>query len=379
MVSLKNKSFGKKVFAIFCNEHFEDLVQEEIQYICGLDSSSDAGLVFFEGHLDDVVKYTYLTQSAKKVLMLLSKFKFEDDNDLLSKIRSLDFSMIDGSFVVRCNKRSLEKPIGSEIHRQLENPKVDVSSPDYPIYIDICGNKALVGIELSSLDLSKRTYKIFSHPSSIKGTLGYYLMKISGYDGKGTFLDPCAGSGTICIEAGYFTTKFSPRFFDKSNLFSSKVFEEIDKEQILCKIDDAFASKKNQANLKKIDIRAYDIDLQAVNATKKNLKIGGIEKFVSVAKGDIDWLETKFEENSVDYIVSNPPAYTKTNTKKADKFFDKFFYQTEYILSKKGKIVLLLNSERPLDLAKKYKLTATLERKFELGDSMRYIYSFKKV
>ena len=367
-------------FCIVCNENFEDLVAEELKRICKKTSTMGNGFVFFQGTLEDVMRYIYLTQSSKKVLLSLMVFKYKDEFKLLKDIETLNddfFSFIDGSFSIRSNLHHIERDVGSAIYKKLSNPVVEMSNPDYPMNIHISENSAVLGIELSEGDLSKRTYKIFSHPSSIKGTLAYFLVAISGYNGKGLFLDPCCGSGTICAEAGYLASGMSLRYFDKSKILSSKMFEGIDTSHFFKKLDDEVKSKKDNLS-KKTEIRAYDIDLQSVNATKKNLKIGGIEKFVSVAKGDIDWLETKFKENSVDYVVSNPSAYTKTNTKKSDKFFDIFFYQTEFILSKKGKIVLLLNSERPLEFAKKYKLIPKLEKKLGLGDAEKYIYSFTK-
>ncbi len=367
-------------FSIICNEDFEELVADELKKICKKKSELSDGVISFKGKLEDALRYIYLAQSSKKVLLKLFEFKYTSETKLLKNIEALenkDFSVINGSFSVRSNLYHLEKSVGSIIYNKLENPVVEMSNPDYPVYLQVSKSSAILGIELSEGDLSKRTYKIFSHPSSIKGTLAYFLVAISGYNGKGLFLDPCCGSGTICAEAAYLASGMSLRYFDKSKIISSKVFDEIDTSKIFKKHDDEIKSRKENLS-KKTEIRAYDIDLQSVNAAKKNLKIGGIEKFVSVAKGDIDWLETKFKENSVDYIVSNPSAYTKTNTKKSDKFFDIFFYQTEFILSKKGEIVLLLNSERPLEFAKKYKLIPKLEKKINLGDAEKYIYSFTK-
>ena len=366
-------------FCIICNEGFEDLVSKELKNICNISSKIERGIVLFKGNLEDVVKFCYKTQSAKKVLKLISKFIIEDDTALFNEISKIDFSFIDGSFLVRSNKHSLEKEIGALIYKKIKNPNVSLKNPDYVIYVNYLNNnektEISLGIDLCAIDLSKRSYKIFTHPSSIKGTLAYFLVALSGYKGKGLFLDPCSGAGTISTEAGFIASKISPRYFDKSDIFYLNQFKDVNLKELLSKIDDEIISKEDS---KLIDIRNYDVDLQAVNAVKKNLKIAGIEKYIFSAKGDIDWLETKFDENSVDFIVSNPPSYTSTNQKKNDKFYERFFYQTEFVLSKKGKIILLLNSKRPIEFATKYKLKSNLERQFQLGDKEMYVFSFKK-
>ncbi|MFW5852665.1 MAG: methyltransferase [Nanoarchaeota archaeon] len=378
---MKNK---KMKFAVKCIKDFEEIAAKEAKDLISVSPELGESYIFFDATIEKIAKYVYLAQSPRIVLNLLMKSderksEGNSEKEIMSKIEKSDFSFIDGSFAVRCSKHSLEREIGSLIYKQLDKPIVSMESPDYPLYLDILDRSYVLGINITDMELDKRGYKIFSHPSSIKGTLGYSLVAISGYKGKGLFLDPCAGSGTICAEAAYSATKFPIRFFEKEKLFSSKFFtkfldEDSSEDQYLNKLE-----KTKNIDPKSINIRAYDVDLQSVNAMKKNFKIGGIENNISVGRGDIDWLETKFKENSVDFIVTNPPSYTKFTEKKIDKFYNKFFYQTEFILSKEGKMVILTNSLKPIEIAKKYKLDGNIEKTSSKGDMKRNIISFRKI
>lgn len=378
-------------FCAICNEGFEDLVADEMKRRSDSISVTKEGrsYVMFECDPEEAIRFAYVTQSAKKILRLLSLYSVKEKTEIVQNAEDIDFSSIDGSFCVRCSEKSHEKALGSVVHSKLENPVVDMSAPENLIYFHKSSSASdatsdvVVGVDMTAQDLSKRGYKIFSHPSSIKGTLAYFMVALSGYSGEGVFLDPCSGSGTICAEAAYLVTGISIRFFEKDSFgrpmslgkgWSGRGWKEVLEEYDRSVMTDKSSSGKSAGP----SIFSYDVDLQAVNSAKKNLKIGGIDSYVSVARGDIDWLETKFEESSVDFVVSNPPHYSKHNMKKNDKFFDKFFYQVEYVLSEKGKVVILTNSERPIEISARYGFTGVIERRFQLGSSEHLIISFTK-
>ena len=61
----------------------------------------------------------------------------------------------------------------------------------------------------------------------------------------------------------------------------------------------------------------------------------------------------KIKKGQIDKIITNPPALSKNkNPKDVEKLYNEFFYQAEFVLNKKGKIVLITN-ENSLELLKK--------------------------
>lgn len=365
-------------FVAICNAEFEDICAEEIKTIIPKAKKiiTKKELVFFECTKEEVALLIYRTQGIKRILKVIVETEKIKEKEIISSVKKGDFSEITGSFASRAQNTSLERTIGAAIFDILENPKVDLKHPDFEIYTHKTDIKTITGIDLSG-DLSKRSYKIFPHSESVKGTLAYFLVWLSGYSGKNIFLDPCSGSGTLCTEAALFASGLSPRYYDKHDLFQTAFFSSIDVKSII-KDYDQKSKKLEKSHKKTIKIQGYDIHLPAVNAMKKNFKIAGVDQYISSGRGDIDWLETKFKENSVDHIACNPPLYAKHNEKRNDKFYDILFYQCEFIMTKKGRLVVLTNNPKIDSFAKKYKLKLLEQREFLLGTAKRYIFVFGK-
>lgn len=366
---MKKMSEEEKEYAIICNSGFEDIAALEVKDITGAKTNIRESCVLFSTSEEKAIEYCYNAQAPKKILLVLGKGR-----NAMQVAESIDTAAIKGSFALRSNKKNSEREIAEIIYNKLDDPKVNLDNPDCLLYLHQEKSNALIGIDVTQTDLSKRSYKIFSHPTSLKGTLAYYLVKMSLMNNKprkGVFLDPCAGSGTIVAEAAFLSSGLSPRFFDKEELFSKHFDDEL-VTKITKKLDEKIEKKLP------CEIRAYDVDLQSVNAMKKNFKIGGVENYIQAAKGDIDWLDTKFEKESVDWIVSQPPQYNKFNEKSMDKFYDKFFYQTEFVLRKKGVITIISNSEKPIEHATKYKLNLKKRKSFKIGAHEKHIFEFGK-
>jgi len=76
--------------------------------------------------------------------------------------------------------------------------------------------------------------------------------------------------------------------------------------------------------------------------------IAAINKDIEFSRADLEWLDTRFDKNEIDLIVTKP-MFSKYDLKRTKKTYDEFFYATKYILSDKGKIVLI---SRTIDLLK---------------------------
>ena len=220
--------------------------------------------------------------------------------------------------------------------------------------------------------LIKRSYKIFNHPSALRGTIGYALVRIAGYKEKEKMLDPFSGSGVIPIEAGLYVSGFPVNYFNKDK-FSFLRFLKIDFDKFFEKIDKDIKSKKYK-------IFGYDKQLMYVTSSKKNAKIGGVNKFVNFSRVEIEWLDTKVDKESVDRIVTQPLQLGKhVNVKDIEKLYNEFFHQAEFVLNKKGKIVLISRqSEMLKKYAEKYKFKLKEERDVWSGKQVLRVMAFIK-
>ena len=181
------------------------------------------------------------------------------------------------------------------------------------------------------------------------------MLRIADYKKDEILLDPFTGSGTIPIEAALFSSNISVNHFRKDRFAFSKLkcFNDMDFDDFFNKID------KTKTIAKKPMINAFDAQFRYVDATKKNAKIANVDKIINFSRMEIEWLETKTDENSIDKIVTNPPAISKhTNPKDIEKLYNEFFYQVEFILKKKGKIAVIARSHEELKkAATKYKFS----------------------
>jgi 23S rRNA G2445 N2-methylase RlmL len=133
--------------------------------------------------------------------------------------------------------------------------------------------------------------------------------------------------------------------------------------------------KKIKPRLKKSKVYGFDSQLRYLKAAQKNCKLAGVE--VNLSKADVEWLDTKFEKNSVDLIVSDPPRMSKhKDIKKLNKVYNELFYQADYILKKKGKVVLLVKDDTIIEAAEKHKFKIDKSSLLNQGKDIFKIISF---
>ena len=344
-------------------------------------------------------KLAYLGQSFSHVIELIDHFNLESFEEL-NQISKLDFKELNKkTFRVTClrigeqsfSSKDVEPRVGEIILETIEKnnknskeqieTKVDLNSPDVEVFVYIYNNKCYSGYNYANLDLSKRDYRVYSHPKSIKGTLAYILLKIAEYDGKQILMDSFAHSGEIAIEAAFIKSKFPINYFRKEKFgkfIDRNYLEKLDKERI--KEDVKRKSKSNNeendyeldANQPKREINiksqktiyAFDNQLSNVKATKQNSIIAGIKDYIDTSKIDAEWLDVKMKENSIEVIVTNPEVPHRANHRDIKKKYEEFFYNSEYVLKKEGKIYAISNKLfRETATQKYFKLIRTITLK----------------
>ncbi len=366
------------------NEGFEDVCSLEITELCSSDKDlkleQKNGIVIFETTKKNVMRVAYKTQASRRVLVYLGEFEFSDIEDFKtkSKVDYSKFFTFDKTFAVKAVKSKANSDLPSQdIERSIGHNvpcAVNLKNPDILIIANVVGNKCHYGIDVAGFDASKRYYKLFAPATSIKGNLAYFLVRRAGYSGSGVLLDPMAGAGTIPIEAAFMESKLSLNYykkndfkFNKLELFADEIegfFREVDSERI--------------KPVKKANILGYDNHLSAVNSIKKNSKIAGVSKFVSFGRGEVDWIDTKFKDEQVSHIVTNPPSFNRFNTNNIVKLYEQLFHRTRRILSEDGVMVILTNSKKPLDLLEEHGFVLDGEWTFFMGSNEKFIFRLLK-
>ncbi len=278
------------------NKGIEDICALEIKELIKADSKIKKGFVTFEAKEKDIVKLIYLGRSITKVILV-------DDLDKWVKGKT---------FAVRGNKE-LQKKIADKI----KEGKVNLSNPDVIIYAIDSKN---YGIDLCGEDLSKRDYRIFLGPESLKGNVAYSLLRIAKFDKNKKLLDCFCRSGIIPIEAALYAKNKSVHFYSKDKFLFLNHWPRYDKyiEQL--------DSKSSEASF---DIYSSDTSMNHLNAAKKNAKIAGVNKFIKFSRVDLKDIDLKYKD--IDCLITIP-----------SKNSEQFFKQAKEVLSKKGKLVLIM-------------------------------------
>src|SRR3989338_5571421 len=348
---MQMKKKEMKGFAI-THRGAEEICTEEIAELLGIKNSEieilKTFIIFPIKTYEDLFLLCYKAQSAINISLYLDNFIYNTEEEILSRIqhtglqhtglelfKKIKTFKVEAIKIGSCNIRSqeLEKNAGEEILKKLE-AGVSLTNPDITFLIHLFENNCLLGIDFTGFDLSKRDYKIFANKEAVKGTIAYTALRFADYMKEDYLLDVFLGDGVIPIEAAFYATNFPVNHFRKDKFAFLKLFKEYDFEGFFKKID-------SQADLSKAKIKGVSHLLKDVKAAQKNAKIGGIIKAVDLTKISVDWLDIKLKEGEIDKIVSLIP-----HSENPEKLMNELFYQTEFILSKKGTIILISRVEK---------------------------------
>ncbi|MBI2658182.1 hypothetical protein HYX08_05815 [Candidatus Woesearchaeota archaeon] len=312
----------------------------------------DCCISFEAKKFEELCLLCYKCQSADRVMYLLGSFEFDDFfsgfENFIGKLHFDEWILKHKKFRVECIRHGthnfksvdVEAKANRIIARKLKGTRIDLKEYEMIFMAHIVNSKCHFGIDFSGMELNKRGYKIFLHPNSLRGTIAYALVRESGFGKKEVMLDPFSRDGVIGIEAAFYASGFPHNYYKKEKFGFLRLKIGVDFEKFFKKADRAI--KKPKAG-----IYSYDHLFKYVGYSKKNAKIAGVDKYINFSRVELEWLDIKFKEKSVDRIATSLPV-----SKSADlnKIYNEFFYQSAYIL--KGNGTLAVISKMP-ELAKK--------------------------
>ncbi len=355
--------------AITTANGLEFSAEAEVKEILGVKSVVEESIVKFEvKDYYSLVKLSYLSQSAHKLIVLLEEIQFKSIDDFSSvKLDLTDWVGSETTFAVRCKKDTEESfdsaDVEGEVGKNIDL-KVNLDNPDLIVYVHVHGNKAYFGVDITGMDLSKRQYKIFNSVTSLKGTTAYSLLKFSGVSKDGKVVDVNCRDGTLAIEAALYSCNFPVRYYEKDKFLflRMKPFSDIDCEKIFSELDEKISSNEN--------VFALDELQRNVTAAQKNSKVAGVNKNVKFTRVELDWVDTKFKEKEVDCIVTNFIWPTRhVSEKEIAKKTKELMYQAKYVLTAKGNLTLITRLPDMIkEFALKEELKVSDEKFIEIGD-----------
>jgi 23S rRNA G2445 N2-methylase RlmL len=364
----------------------EQIAALEIKELIGVKTIVEESCVLFDCSYEDLCLLCYKAQSVNKILLLFSSFKEIDD--IKKEVDKIDFSKWldkDKTFRVSCkvienkvSSQEINPEVGAFVidaikRKKNYEQKVDLDNPDVIFFVYIFKDSCYLGIDFSGFSLHKRSYKIFNHPRSLRGTIAYSLVRMADVDKNQVLIDPFCGSGEIPIEAALFLSGFPVNYFSKEKFAFLKLDLGINYEDFFKKID-------GKVKADKLNVTGYDDKWLYLNNAKKNSKIAGINKLISLSRLESEWIDTKFEKCSVDKIVTQPPQISShVNPKDVEKRYDELFYHAEFVLRENGLVVVISRKTDELKkFAEKYKFKVKEEKEVYSGKGVLKVVVFGK-
>lgn len=267
-----------------------------------------------EGTLDDTQRLNLHLRTGHRVLFVLKEFSANDADSLyreLARIPWEEHIAADGRL---CVTSSVETPSIRDTRfaslkckdaivdriKDKRGARPD-SGPDRDrsvVHLYWKDDRCIIYLDTSGESLSRRGYRKIPLAAPMQETLAAAVVLATGWQGKGNFINPMCGSGTLAIEAALIALDRAPGLL-RSNFgfmhllgFNEPLWRELREE----------ARKRPKKDLPG-RIIATDIDPAAVEAAKKNAATAGVEHLIEF--GVCDYAETAVPEDG-GVIVMNP-------------------------------------------------------------------------
>lgn len=293
---------------------FEKILAKEISELGGADVKVKNRLVEFYGDDGFMYKANYSLRTALRILKPIKKERAKNEDELYDLAKSypweeifspkdtfrIDFTVYSPNF--KHSQYAALKVKDGIVDRFKEKydtrPSIDRNNPDIIINLHISHTTVTLSLDSSGEPLFKRGYRVETGPAPINEVMAAGLLKMAGWEGKGNFLDPMCGSGTLPIEAAMIAMNIPAQLHRKEfsfmnwKTFDAKLWEKI-KETRINKIRD-FSG----------EIIGYDINMLMIKVAQQNIKSADLQDFIKVKQ--VNFFQTKKEVFPL-LVIFNPP------------------------------------------------------------------------
>jgi len=270
--------------------------------------------VLFEGDKYLLYKANYCLRTAMSVLVPVAEFRIRSSDDLYNNSLRINWK----EYLDPQHTFSIVPVINSPVFRHTgyaglrlkdaiadwfreksgKRPSVDTIDPDVVFNLHISNDLVTISLDSSVVPLYKRGYRKEQGPAPINEILAAGIIKLSGWKGEISLLDPMCGSGTIAIEAGLMASGIPPGSFRQ--FYGFQRWRDYD-EGLLNRVS---AESEIKTHVPLIKIYASDISEEAVSMTRANAGSAGLSDIISVNKSDFGDLKATDNKG---VIIMNPP------------------------------------------------------------------------
>ncbi|MEC5393906.1 THUMP domain-containing class I SAM-dependent RNA methyltransferase [Bergeyella sp. RCAD1439] len=292
----------------------ETVLAEEIKKLGGRQVEIKNRAVNCEGDLGFLYKINYAARTAVKILVPLFEFKAFDEQKFYDRLLKFDWSAhmdVEQTFAIDATVHSerfthsqfmtlkMKDAIVDFFRKKTgRRPNVNPKNPDIKFNLHIDRQHVTIALDSSGEPLFKRGYRCEQGEAPINEVLASGMLQIAGWDGKGNFLDPMCGSGTLLIEAAMIALELPAQLFRKHFAFQN--WKNYD-ETLFRKIKEFRINRIKAFDGK---IIGFDIDPKMLYAAKANIAKAEMEDVIEIKKQN--FFESKKEHFPL-LMVFNPP------------------------------------------------------------------------
>ncbi|MBL7807661.1 MAG: class I SAM-dependent RNA methyltransferase [Saprospiraceae bacterium] len=292
----------------------EPVLAEELRLLGAQGIRQLKRAVAFDGDKELMYRANYELRTALRVLIPLRSFSAYNERSYYDAIRDIPWIQMMGvndslaidavtqgevfrhsHYLGLLTKDAIVDQFRDRFNRR---PNVNTISPTLRINVHVQGTHVDISLDASGDSLHRRNYRRDTVEAPLNEVLAAGMILLSGWNGKGPFVDPMCGSGTLPIEAALIATQTPVQY--KREGFGFFKWPDFDAK--------CWKAVKSAADARvqpfEFPILASDKESRARNATALNLMSAELEKSVTVEKMSFDKLEAPEVPGT---LIMNPP------------------------------------------------------------------------
>ncbi len=255
--------------------------------------------VELKGTLQDCIKLNLNLRCASQVLFSLQEFKADNADDLYKVLLDFpweDVMTVDGYFSISSNvsNDTINNSLFANVkvkdaivdrfrNKTGERPDSGPMLDKTVIHLYWKESLAEIFIDTSGETLSKHGYRKIPGKAPMLESLAAATLLATKWDRKSIFINPMCGSGTVAIEAALLATSRKPGLLRFNYAFMHLVGYD---EKFY--MDEFSKLEKQVTEVEGLKIFATDISEDAVNISKVNAGIAGVEEYIEFAVCDFE-------------------------------------------------------------------------------------------
>jgi 23S rRNA G2445 N2-methylase RlmL len=304
-----------RIFAT-CGLGLEELLEGELAAL-GYSAERERGAVAFRGGWPDVWRANWRLRTTNRVLVELGSWPAADGEALAAGARALASGELaallhpDRSFAIAATAsastirdaqwaalKTKDGIADGQRERWGRRGHVLRKAPDLPLRLRLHRDRATLLLDSSGEPLDHRGYRERTTTSPVREQLAAACILTSGWDGRGTVVDPMCGSGTLLAEAGWIARGTPPAVLRER--FAFEGFPDFDRAAF-----EAIRAEPLPAPGPDVRLLGNDHDPRAVESARSNLARAGLADCTTIQQGDAFALEPP--QDSSGLVAVNPP------------------------------------------------------------------------